>query len=273
MVPDLVPDGVHQGLESLDGIHGRVLRVDVHGLDQVHVQRLVEQDHVPVFHGDGPGAPGGVLPAQELGEAGEGGIRSIVVVGRITIADVGGGIVRRVKFRGDRRHLLQENLPGVDAGVLVVDEQADGEGTVCVPLCDLGDDRGGLIGGVQPAQEDLIGAVLVGVDHLPRAVVVIHPGPGGKVLGGPCQPQDQQEDQHREGPAQGLPPSYRWRRNILPLVDAPGAEGAEGGLLRQLRAAVGACAPVSSILLHVREPPSAAARSGTAFWGSPGCTG
>ena len=150
-VPHPVLHGVHQGLEILDGIHGRVLRVDVHSLDQVHVQRLVEQDHVPVFHGDGPGAPGGVFPAQEVGEAGEGGIRSIVVVGRITIADVGGGIVRRVKFRGDRRHLLQENLPGVDAGVLVVDEQADGEGTVCVPLCDLGDDRGGLIGGRQLA--------------------------------------------------------------------------------------------------------------------------
>ena len=207
MVPDLVLDGVHQGLESLDGIHGRVLRVDVHGLDQVHVQRLVEQDHVPVFHGDGPGAPGGVFPAQEVGEAGEGGVGGVALIGRLAVADVAGGVVRRVKLRSDRRHLLQENLPGVDAGVLVVDEQADGEGTVCVPLCDLGDDRGGLIGGVQPAQEDLIGAVLVGVDHLPRAAVVVDLGPGGEVPARPRRCQQQKNRQNRESPAQGSPPA------------------------------------------------------------------
>ena len=207
MVPDLVPDGVHQGLESLDGIHGRVLRVDVHGLDQVHVQRLVEQDHVPVVHGDGPGAPGGVLPAQELGEAGEGGVGGVALIGRLAVADVAGGVVRRVKLRGDRRHLPQKDPPGIGAGVLVVDKQTDGEGVLLVLFRRLGDDGGRFIGGVPPAQEDLIGAVLVGVDHLSSAAVVVDLGPGGEVPARPRRCQKQKNRKNRESPAQGSPPA------------------------------------------------------------------
>ena len=207
MVPDLVLDGVHQSLEVLNGVHGRVLRVDVHGLDQVHVQRLVEQDHVPVVHGDGPGAPGGVLPAQKVGEAGEGGVGGIIVVGWRVVGDVAGGVVRRVKLRGDRRHLPQKDPPGIGAGVLVVDKQTDGEGVLLVLFRRLGDDGGRFIGGVPPAQEDLIGAVLVGVDHLSSAAVVVDLGPGGEVPARPRRCQQQKDRQNRESPAQGSPPA------------------------------------------------------------------
>ena len=52
-------------------------------------------------------------------------------------------------------------------------------------------------------------------------------------------PSQQKDHKDHQGPAQGLPPSYRWRKNLLLLIDAPGAVGTERGLLRQRSAAVG----------------------------------
>ena len=47
------------------------------------------------------------------------------------------------------------------------------------------------------------------------------------------------------------PPSVRWRKNLLPLIDAPGAVGTEGGVLRQRRAAVGTFVFHGGILLFL----------------------
>ena len=83
-------------------------------------------------------------------------------------------------------------------------------------------------------EQQLVGAVAVGVDHLGGAVV-IDPGPG-IVPGRQGQRRKGQGQQSASYHPSGQPPG---RVNLFALVDAPGAVGAEGGCIRQLCSAVG----------------------------------
>src|SRR5699024_6712871 len=116
-------------------------------------------------------------------------------------------IVRCIKLRSDRVHLLQKRPSGVDTSVLVVDEQTDRKGILRVQFRRLSDDRSRGIGGVAPADENLISAVSIGVKNLTGTVVIVHLGAGGEIPGENSAAYEEKDDQNWESPAQGSPPA------------------------------------------------------------------
>ncbi len=225
---DLLLDLVYQGLQIFYGIHGCVFRVIIARPNGVDGDILPQADGVPIFHFQRPDQFGRLAAGGKIDAAGHSGFRRIALGRRFRTDHRAGAIVRLYELGGDVFLFFAGTVglhwrrcpPCGHTG-------ERGEPVVHVQFCLLLDLWNRLGRVLHFAEENLICAVFVGIEHLALALQ----GLGTEVqkeqqAGQSCRQQEKTCPQHPAGKGLG-------RHQLPTLVDAVGAVGAKRGILME----------------------------------------